>query len=153
MWQSITIFKTDNLKRRRALKHNIIHKVFLPLDSLQRNFNCKQKRKEKKESKRRLRYTLGAGIGVWVLQILYSRAFSPPEIPAKGGASTRWNSEVSGKISAQLTTGQASKACRRKWHPTPVFLPGKPHGRRSLASWGPWGLKESDKTKHELKGA
>ena len=35
---------------------------------------------------------------------------------------------------------------RRKWQPTPVFLPGKYHG------WGPWqatwGLKESDTTEH-----
>jgi len=24
---------------------------------------------------------------------------------------------------------------RRKWHPTPVFLPGKSHGQRSLAGY------------------
>ena len=29
---------------------------------------------------------------------------------------------------------------------TPVFLPGKPHGQRSLADYSPWGRKESDKT-------
>ena len=27
---------------------------------------------------------------------------------------------------------------RRKWQPTPVFLPGKPHGQRSLAGHSPW---------------
>ena len=27
---------------------------------------------------------------------------------------------------------------RRKWQPTPVFLPGKPHGQRSLAGYSPW---------------
>ena len=27
----------------------------------------------------------------------------------------------------------------RKWQPTPVFLPGKFHGQRSLAGYGPWG--------------
>ena len=32
----------------------------------------------------------------------------------------------------------------RKWQPTPIFLPGKPHGQRSLADQGPWGHKESD---------
>ena len=26
---------------------------------------------------------------------------------------------------------------RRKWQPTPVFLPEKPHGQRSLAGYGP----------------
>ena len=31
---------------------------------------------------------------------------------------------------------------RRKWQPTPVFLPGKSHGQRSLAGWSPWGHKK-----------
>ena len=35
---------------------------------------------------------------------------------------------------------------RRKWHPTPVFLPGKSYGWRSLAGYSPWGHKESDAT-------
>ena len=35
---------------------------------------------------------------------------------------------------------------RRKWQPTPVFLPGKTHGRRSLVGCSPWGRKESDTT-------
>ena len=29
--------------------------------------------------------------------------------------------------------------CRRQWHPTPVLLPGKFHGWRSLVGWSPWG--------------
>ena len=37
---------------------------------------------------------------------------------------------------------------RRKWQPTPVFLPGKPHRQRSLAGYSPWGLRESDTTEH-----
>ena len=36
---------------------------------------------------------------------------------------------------------------RRQWHPTPVLLPGKSHGRRSLVGCSPWGHKESDTTK------
>ena len=35
---------------------------------------------------------------------------------------------------------------RRKWQPTPVFLPGEYHGQRSLAGYIPWGLKESHMT-------
>ena len=35
---------------------------------------------------------------------------------------------------------------RRQWHPTPVLLPGKPHGRRSPMSCSPWGFEESDTT-------
>ena len=35
---------------------------------------------------------------------------------------------------------------RRKWQPTPVFLPGESHGRRSLVGYSPQGRKESDTT-------
>ena len=35
---------------------------------------------------------------------------------------------------------------RRKWQPTPVFLPGKSHGQSSLAGYSPRGHKESDMT-------
>ena len=35
---------------------------------------------------------------------------------------------------------------RRVWHPTPVLLPGKSHGQRSLAGYVPLGRKESDTT-------
>ena len=31
---------------------------------------------------------------------------------------------------------------RRKWQPTPVSLPGKSHGQRSLVGCSPWGGKE-----------
>ena len=33
---------------------------------------------------------------------------------------------------------------RRQWHPTPVLLPGKSHGQRSLVGCSPWGREESD---------
>ena len=35
---------------------------------------------------------------------------------------------------------------RRQWHPTPVLLPGKSHGPRSLVGCSPWGREESDTT-------
>ena len=35
---------------------------------------------------------------------------------------------------------------RRQWHPTPVLVPGKSHGRRSLVGCSPWGRKELDTT-------
>ena len=35
---------------------------------------------------------------------------------------------------------------RRQWHPTPVLLPGKSHGWRSLVGCSPWGRKESGMT-------
>ena len=36
---------------------------------------------------------------------------------------------------------------RRQWQPTPVLLPGKSHGWRSLVGCSPWGCKESDMTR------
>ena len=62
------------------------------------------------------------------------------------------------KEGQKLTTGDGNiKICffnlsvgfswRRKWQPTPVFLPGESHGQRSLAGYSPWGHKESDTTK------
>ena len=36
---------------------------------------------------------------------------------------------------------------RRKWQPTPVFLPGESHGQRGLIGYSLWGHKESDMTK------
>ena len=35
---------------------------------------------------------------------------------------------------------------RREWQSTPVFLPGKCHGWRTLMGYSPWGCKESDRT-------
>ena len=34
----------------------------------------------------------------------------------------------------------------RKWQCTPVFLPGKSHGQKSLAGYSPWDHKETDTT-------
>ena len=36
----------------------------------------------------------------------------------------------------------------RAWQPTPVFLPGKSRGQRSLVGYSPRGRKESDTTEH-----
>ena len=38
------------------------------------------------------------------------------------------------------------KSWRRQWHPTPVLLPGKSHGWRSLVGCSPWGREELDTT-------
>ena len=42
---------------------------------------------------------------------------------------------------------------RRKWQPTPVFLPGKSHGWRNLVGYSSWGHKKLDMTEllHSLK--
>ena len=35
-----------------------------------------------------------------------------------------------------------------EWQSTPVFLPGKSHGQRSLAGYNPWGGKDMDMIEH-----
>ena len=35
---------------------------------------------------------------------------------------------------------------RRKWQPTPVFLPAKSHGQRSPTGYSSWGRQEADNT-------
>ena len=35
---------------------------------------------------------------------------------------------------------------RRKWQPTPLFLPGKSYGQRNMVGYSPNGRKESDMT-------
>ena len=49
---------------------------------------------------------------------------------------------VKNLLAMQETLG--SIPWRREWQPTPVFLPGKFHGQRSLPDSNPWGYKELD---------
>ena len=54
---------------------------------------------------------------------------------------------ASGKESASQCRRHRFDPCvrkipwRRKWLPTPVFLPGKSHGQRSLVGYSPWAHK------------
>ena len=43
--------------------------------------------------------------------------------------------------------GSMNEEQRRQWHPTPVLLPGKSHGQRSLEGCSPWGRWGSNRTK------
>ena len=58
-------------------------------------------------------------------------------LPAKAGDS---------RDAESLIPGSGRSPWIRKWQPTPVFLPGKSHGQRSLAEWSPQSCKESDMT-------
>ena len=58
-----------------------------------------------------------------------------------------WNVSVFG-IPANKESPNISS--RRQWHPTPVFLPGKSHGRRSLVGCSPWGCEELETTSLSL---
>ena len=66
------------------------------------------------------------------------------ENPMDGGAWWAAVHEVA-KSRAQLSNFTFMH-WRRKWQPTPVFLPGESQGRRSLVGCRPWGRTESDAT-------
>ena len=51
---------------------------------------------------------------------------------------------------AGLIPGSGRSPEKGNGQPTPVFLPGESHARRSLAGYSPWGRKESDTTEHAL---
>ena len=46
----------------------------------------------------------------------------------------------------EFLTAQFTLKWRRKWQPTPVFLPGESHRQRNLVSCVPWACQESDMT-------
>ena len=48
--------------------------------------------------------------------------------------------------SVRLYFGGLQNHWRRKWQPTPVFLPGESQGQRRLVGYSPWCCKESDST-------
>ena len=64
---------------------------------------------------------------------------------------------ASGNLPANAGDAGVYRSCRfdpwvgempwsMKWHPTPVFLPGKSHGQRSLEGYSPWGCRELEMT-------
>ena len=59
--------------------------------------------------------------------------------------SHRFNNMLNGKLNKWARTyylnlpTSSLLSWRRPWHPTPVLLPGKSHGQRSLVGCSPWG--------------
>ena len=49
-------------------------------------------------------------------------------------------------IQSEVSQKEKHQYWRRQWHPTPVLLPGKSHGQRSLVGCSPWGCWELDMT-------
>ena len=47
---------------------------------------------------------------------------------------------------AEILRGCMRGQWRRRWHPTPVLLPGESHGWRSMVGYSPWGHEELDTT-------
>ena len=57
-----------------------------------------------------------------------------------------WVSHIAGRFFTIRATWKHTHTHthrRRQWHPSPVLLPGKSHGRRSLVGCSPWGCEES----------
>ena len=72
--------------------------------------------------------------------------YSCLENPMDGGA---WKAVVHGVAEGQTPLSDFTFTFmhwRRKWQPTPVFLPGKSQGRWSLVGCHLWGCTESDTT-------
>ena len=70
---------------------------------------------------------------------LWKVSLEKPEQPEQGLYWTYWISECNFTVVSIWRQ-------RRQWHPTPVLLPGKSHGRRSLEGCRPWGRWELDMT-------
>ena len=80
---------------------------------------------------------LGEGNGIPV-------QYSCLENPVDGGA---WCAPAHGVAKSRTRLSDFTfMRWRRKWQPTPVFLPGESRGQRSLVSCHLWGLAESDTT-------
>ena len=74
--------------------------------------------------------------------------YSCLENPMDGGA---WWAAVHGVTKSRTRLSDFTSLFsfmhwRRKWQPTPVFLPGESQGQRSLTGYRPVGHKESDTT-------
>ena len=58
---------------------------------------------------------------------------------AESSVRTRWGRCVLEILGFYVLLPNAASTWRRQWHPTPVLLPGKSHGWRSLVGYSPWG--------------
>ena len=72
-----------------------------------------------------------------------SGSFPMSQFFATGGQSIRVSAST---FVLAMNIQDWSPLRRRQWHPTPVLLPGKSHGRRSLVGCSPQGREESDTT-------
>ena len=72
---------------------------------------------------------------------IYWKDFTFPLSILAHFSNTRWPYMMGFNFRVSILSYQ-----RRRWHPTPVLLPGKYHGWRSLVSCSPWGCEESDTT-------
>ena len=65
-------------------------------------------------------------------------------VQSLGGSEGKESACNAGDLDSILGLGRIP--WKREWLPTPVFWSGELHGQGSLASYSPWGCKESDMT-------
>ena len=95
---------------------------------------------------------------IWILDLItFTKTLFPNKITFWGSRKTLISGERTSLVAQMvkclptmwktqvLSLGQEDP-WRRKWQPTPVLLPGKSPGQRSLVGYSPWGRKESDTT-------
>ena len=85
--------------------------------------------------------TLALGIGWpgWGWEIPWFFHYRRPAIYSNSECLKEWQQQA-----RLISVGTGQWYLRRQWHPTPVLLPGKSHGRRSLVGCSPWDHEESD---------
>ena len=79
-------------------------------------------------------------LSLW-LQLFTASGFNTPFPGGSDGKASACNAGDPGSI-----PGSGRSPGEGKWQSTPVPLPGKFHGRRSLVGYSPWGRKELDMT-------
>ena len=72
--------------------------------------------------------------------------FYHPRGGTRGTDRINFTNKPLSSISCLIYLPSSNFPCLRQWHPTPVLLPGKSHGWRSLVGCSPWGREESDTT-------
>ena len=96
-----------------------------------------------KESDTTERLTLhDAELGSWISEVLIGLSVAPSSSCVIMPSGPRKEDTYPGL----WIKGFSDPKWRRQWHPAPVLLPRKFHGRRSLVGCSPWGREESDTT-------
>ena len=80
----------------------------------------------------------------WDTKLSPSLSISLPSLSFPGGSDGKVSACNSGDLGS--IPGSGRSPWRRKWQPTPVLLPAKFHGLRSLVGYRLWGRKELDRT-------
>ena len=90
--------------------------------------------------------SLTVGLHLYLVSLLWNNLSPSSEIGFPGGAPYLSVRNSPASAGDTRDTGSIPGSGRRAQQPTPVFLPGKFHGQRSLAGYSPWGHKQSDTT-------